>query len=74
MKSSYPFGSCPNLGLKINTRRYELFRRILETNIQHYDSFRRILTYLCQATFYEYIFRSLIGLLKFSNNFMLFHY
>ena len=42
MKSSYPLGSCPNLGLKINTRHYDSFHRILKTNI-HYDSFRRIL-------------------------------
>ena len=42
MKSSYPLGSCPNLGLKINIR-HESFRRILKTNIRHYDSFRRIL-------------------------------
>ena len=44
MKSSYPLGGCPNLGLKINTciRHYESFRRILKTNI-HFDSFRRIL-------------------------------
>ena len=33
MKSSYPLGSCPNLGLKINIRHYESFRRILKTNI-----------------------------------------
>ena len=44
MKSSYPLGSYPNLGLKINTRHYDSFRRILKTNIRHYDSFRRILT------------------------------
>ena len=47
MKSSYPFGSCPNLGLKINIRHYESFdsfHRILKTNIRHSDSFRRILT------------------------------
>ena len=64
MKSSYPLGTCPNLGLKINTciRHYDSFRRILKTNIRHYDSLRRI------------FFRSLIGLLKFPNNFMLFHY
>ena len=43
MKSSYPLGSCPNLGLKINKRHYESLRRILKTNIRHYDSFRRIL-------------------------------
>ena len=43
MKSSYPLGSCPNLGLKINIRHYDSFRRILKTNIRHYDSFRRIL-------------------------------
>ena len=47
MKSSYPLGSRPNLGLKINIRHYESFRRILKTNIRHYDSFRRILTDLC---------------------------
>ena len=34
MKSSYPLGSCPNLGLKINTRHYDSFRRILKTNIK----------------------------------------
>ena len=44
MKSSYPHGSCPNLGLKINIRDYKSFRRIFKTNIRHYDSFRRILT------------------------------
>ena len=43
MKSSYPLDSCPNLGLKINVRYYESFRRILKTNIRHYDSFRRML-------------------------------
>ena len=43
MKSSYPLGSYPNLGLKINIH-YESFRRILKTNIRHYDSFCRILT------------------------------
>ena len=47
MKSSYPLGSCSNLGLKINIRHYDSFRRILKTNIRHYDSFRRILTDLC---------------------------
>ena len=44
VKSSYPLGSCPNLGLKINIRHYESFRRLLKTNVRHYDSFRRILT------------------------------
>ena len=44
MKSSYPLGSCPNLGLKINIKHCESFRRILKNNIPHYDSFRRILT------------------------------
>ena len=29
MKSSYPLGSCPNLGLKINVRHYDSFRRVL---------------------------------------------
>ena len=29
MKSSYPLSSYPNLGLKINIRHYESFRRIL---------------------------------------------
>ena len=43
MKSSYPLGGCPNLGLKIDIRHYESFRRILKTNIRHYESFRRIL-------------------------------
>ena len=43
MKSSYPLGSCPNLGLKINIRHYDSFRRTLKTNIRHYDSFRRTL-------------------------------
>ena len=47
MKSSYPLGSCPNLGLKINIRHYDLFHRILKTNIRHYDSFHHILTDLC---------------------------
>ena len=42
MKSLYSFGSYPNLGLKINIRHYDSFRRILKTNIRHYDSFRRI--------------------------------
>ena len=42
MKSSYPLGSCPNLGLKITIRHYESFRRILKTNVRH-DSFCRIL-------------------------------
>ena len=81
MKSSYSLGSCPNLVLKINIRHYETFRRILKTNIRHYDSFRRILTDLCQSTFRRTLtivlrifFRSLIGLLKFSSKFMLFHY
>ena len=46
MKSSYSLGSCLNLGLKINIRHYESFRRILKTNIRHYESFRRILTHL----------------------------
>ena len=35
MKSSYPLGSCPNLGLRIHCG-------IMKTNIQHYESFRRI--------------------------------
>ena len=43
MTSSYPLGSCPNLGLKTNIRHYDSFRRILKINIRHYDSFRRIL-------------------------------
>ena len=44
MKSSYPLGSCPNVGLKINIRHYESIpRTILKNNIRHYDSFRRIL-------------------------------
>ena len=47
MKSAYSLGSCPDLGLKINIRHYDPFRRILKTNIRHYDSFRRILTDLC---------------------------
>ena len=46
MKSSYPLGSCPNLGLKINIRHYDSFSRILKTNIRH-DSFHRILTDFC---------------------------
>ena len=33
MKLSYPFGSCPNLGLKINIR-HESFRCILKTSIK----------------------------------------
>ena len=36
MKSPYPLGSCPNLGLRLH-------RGILKTNIRHYESFRRIL-------------------------------
>ena len=44
MKLSYPLGSCPNLGLKINIKHYESFCHILKTNIRDYDSFRRILT------------------------------
>ena len=47
MKSSYSLGSCQNLGLKINIRHYDSFRRILKTNIRHYDSFHPILTDLC---------------------------
>ena len=44
MKSSYPLGTCPNLGLKINTciRHYDSFRRILKTNIRHYDSLIKV--------------------------------
>ena len=30
MKSAYPLGSCPNLGLEINIRHYESFRRMLK--------------------------------------------
>ena len=37
MKSLYPLGSCPNLGLKINIRHYESFRRILKNNVTRYD-------------------------------------
>ena len=44
MKSSYPLGIRPNLGLKINIKHYESFRHILKTNIRHYDSFCHILT------------------------------
>ena len=44
VKSSYPLGSCPNLGLIINIRHYESFRRMSKTNLRHYDSFCRILT------------------------------
>ena len=36
VKSSYPLGSCLNLGLKINIR-------ILKTNIRHYESLHHIL-------------------------------
>ena len=43
MTSSYSLGSCLNLGLKINIRHYESFRRILKTNIRHYESFSRTL-------------------------------
>ena len=38
MKSSYLLGSCSNLGLKINIRHYDSFRRILKTNIRHYEA------------------------------------
>ena len=47
MKSSYPLGSYPNLGLKINIRNYESFHRILKKKHDIIDSFRRILTDLC---------------------------
>ena len=30
MKSSYPLGGCPNLGLRIDIRHHESFRRILK--------------------------------------------
>ena len=33
MKSSYPLGSCPNLGLKINIRHYESFRCMLKQDM-----------------------------------------
>ena len=47
MKSSYSLGGCPNLGLIVNIRHPESFRRMLKTNVRHYDSFRLILTDLC---------------------------
>ena len=43
VKSSYPFGSCPNLGVKINIRHYDSFRRILKTNI--YDIMTHFVVY-----------------------------
>ena len=33
VKSSYPLGSCPNLGLKTNIRHYDSFRRILKQDM-----------------------------------------
>ena len=33
VKLSYPLGSCPNLGLKIDIRHYESFRRILKQDM-----------------------------------------
>ena len=42
MRSSYPLGSCPNLGLRLHrgihyTTSYESFRRILKNNVTRYD-------------------------------------